>query len=568
MIWLGALLWLQSATAIEIKGRGSIPASVLNNINLHVSVFSSAENCVISNRYRKKVWAAVDTALKAKGYYKANIQSLEPGSKTDCDSWLLEVELGPALLVNSVQIALLDQTDNDPLLRQINSRFPFKTGDKFDHKLYEQWKSDTTGNALLKGYFDFKFERHEVQLRADKLSADIVLEVSIGSRYRFGELINLPDPDDRALIIALRPFQPGDEYDSVVLNQFTEQLKRSGYFTSVFVRPLVSQAIELQVPLEVVYQFKPANEFNIGGGVSSDTGPRAKFSWQRSRLNKAGHSIETELSASFIEQSLAARYRMPLQDPARNFISLQLGLKHTDDNDTQSNILTLAAKRHWITQDDDWQRIAQLRYNRETFTQANAEEQTTSLLLPGITYTRFRSQGGLTPFWGDKQFLSIEGGSKSILSDIDLLRFIAQSRWLRSFGNHQWFARAELGALSSDNFAEVPSSLRFFAGGDQSVRGFGYETLAPIDKDEQLTGGKYLYTVSVEYSYNLVPDWRLALFADAGNAGMSLFDDVATGIGAGVHWITPVGPLRVYLARGNSSLESTWRIHFSLGASL
>ena len=566
--WLGIILWFQQAVAIEIIGPETIPAPVLNNINLHVSVFSAAENCVISNRYRKRVREAVDTALKAKSYYNASIDRLEPVSTNECDKWVLDVDLGAVLLVNSVEVVLLDTPVNEALLQQVKSSFPLQSGDVFEHKRYEQWKSDVTGNLLLKGYFDFKFERQDVQLQSDKKTADVILHLVIGPRYRFGDLINLSDPDDRALITALRSFKPGDNYDSVLLNQFTQQLKRSGYFTSVFVRPLVTQAQNLHVPLEVVYQLKPAHEFNIGGGVSSDTGPRAKLSWQRARLNKAGHSIETELSASFVEQSLAARYRLPLEEPARNFVSLQLGLKRTDDNDTRSDILTLAAKRHWVTQGEGWQRIAHLRYNRERFNQADTEQLTTSLLLPGVTFTRFRSEGELDPFWGDKQLLSLEGASKAIVSDIDVLRLVAQSRWLRTFGNHQWFARAELGALSSDSFNDVPSSMRFFAGGDQSVRGFGYETLAPLDEEAQLIGGKYLYTASIEYSYRLVPDWRLALFADAGNAGMSLFDDVATGVGAGVHWVTPVGPLRVYLARGNSSLESTWRVHFSLGAPL
>lgn len=553
--------------AIEIIAKPELPAQVLSNINAHVSVFNAAEDCIISNRYRSRIREAIDIAIKAGGFYQANIIELEPVAKVDCQRWQLHAELGAPLIVENVQIRLLEGEPELPLFRQFVAAFPLKPGDKFEHRTYEQWKSDVISTTLLRGHFDFKFVRHEVLLDNSLRQARIVLHLSIGPRYRFGQLQNLLDEADRELIVALRPFEPGEPYDSQKLNLFTQQLKRSGYFSSVFVRPLVNQAVEQQVPLEVVYQFKPMHQFNVGGGVSSDTGPRVRFSWQRSRLNSAGHSIETELSASLVEQSLAANYRIPLRLPARNFISLQMGLKHTDDNDTQSDTLTLAAKRHWL-QESGWQRIAQLRFEQETFTQADADETTTRLLMPGIALSRFRSEGELDPYWGDKQLVTLEGASKALISDIDLIRTVAQSRWLRTFGAHRWFFRAEVGALNSSDFAQVPSSLRFFAGGDQSVRGFGYETLSPVDAQGQLTGGRYLYTSSLEYSFDILPQWRLALFADAGNAGDKLFQDVATGLGAGVHWVTPVGPLRVYVARGNSELESTWRLHFSLGSPL
>ena len=161
-----------------------------------------------------------------------------------------------------------------------------------------------------------------------------------------------------------------------------------------------------------------------------------------------------------------------------------------------------------------------------------------------------------------------EGTSDKLLSDIDLARVTLQSKWLRSFGQSRLIFRTELGALATDNFTQVPSSLRFFAGGDQSVRGFGYQTLAPRNSEGELIGGRYLYTGSVEYAYPFADNWRLAMFIDAGNAGDEMFDNPATGYGLGIHWSTVVGPVRVYLARGENEIENTWRMHFSLGGAL
>lgn len=559
---------IRYSNAIEVTSEQKLPDNVLSNINAHLSVFPAPEKCVLSNRYRKKVYAAITSALQSKSYYLAQIQDLQPASEQDCGRWRLTLELGPALTVRHIELNSQQVQQQTAILTDILARFPFKSGDRFDHKRYEQWKSEVTSTALLKGFFDFAFEKHEVIVDSNFIEADIRLQLRMGTRYRFGDLVTIANQNDAALIAGLNPIIKGEEYDALKLNLFSQQLKRSGYFESVFVRPLVPQSEDFQVPLEVVYEFKPLHEFNVGGGISSDTGPRVRFGWQRSRLNSAGHSIETELFASMVEQSLEANYRIPLRDPAKNFVSLQLGLKHTDDNDTQSNTLSVAAKRHWLEPDSGWQRVAQLRYDRETFRQADADEITTALLLPGYTWSRFRNKGELDPYWGDRQILSVEGASKALASDLDLVRVVAQTRWLRTYQQHRFFWRMELGALSTNNFDEVPSSLRFFAGGDQSVRGFGYQSLAPLDAEGQLLGGRYLYTSTLEYTFDVLPEWRLALFADAGNAGMSWFDNVATGVGAGVHWVTPVGPLRVYIARGNNEQESTWRLHFSLGPAL
>ncbi|WP_157884351.1 BamA/TamA family outer membrane protein, partial [Paraglaciecola hydrolytica] len=109
-------------------------------------------------------------------------------------------------------------------------------------------------------------------------------------------------------------------------------------------------------------------------------------------------------------------------------------------------------------------------------------------------------------------------------------------------------------------------------GGDQSIRGFGYKKLSPYVLDEngeqQLTGGQYLAVGSVEYSYPFAENWRAAVFVDGGTSTNKFVGNIATGIGAGVNWLSPVGPVRIYVARGNSDYEARWQIHFSMGPAL
>jgi len=101
------------------------------------------------------------------------------------------------------------------------------------------------------------------------------------------------------------------------------------------------------------------------------------------------------------------------------------------------------------------------------------------------------------------------------------------------------------------------------------VRGYGYETLAPLKDSGATEGGRYLLAGSVEYQYEFASNGRAALFVDHGNAVNDLLDPLATGVGVGVRWISPVGPLRLDLAKGlNPEFGGDWRLHFSMGPEL
>ena len=114
----------------------------------------------------------------------------------------------------------------------------------------------------------------------------------------------------------------------------------------------------------------------------------------------------------------------------------------------------------------------------------------------------------------------------------------------------------------------MPSSLRFFAGGDQSIRGFGYQTISPVDETGQLTGARYLSVGSLEYAHPVAEKWRLASFVDTGTATNDYRDPLKVGSGFGVRWISPLGPIRFDLAFGVSETKIPWRLHFGLGAEL
>jgi translocation and assembly module TamA len=421
--------------------------------------------------------------------------------------------------------------------------------------------------ALRRGYFDATYQEQQIRVDLQSNTADLELVLATGPRYQFAELIMPPDSRAKTLIKQVRPFATGDYYHSDLLAKFNQNLKLTNYFQQVVARPLVKDAQQNQLPIEIIMTNKPKDIYNLGGGASTDSGLRARAKWQRPWVNSRGHSISAELFASLPQQSLSIKYKVPLDDPLNNYLSFQAGFKAENVNDTRSETYTLGAQKHWGSSANNWKKIAFIRYEHEQFQQGLDPSQSTQLLLPGATLSRHRSRGGLDLDWGDKQQITLEAASEKLASDIDFLRLSVQSSWLRSIAKHRLLLRAEFGAIATSDFEQVPSSLRYFAGGDQSVRGFGFETLSPLE-DGQLSGGKYLSVVSAEYSYPLAQNWRLAIFTDFGNASDEPLQNLASGIGVGASWLSPIGPIRLYLAKGNSDFEQTWRLHFSMGPAL
>jgi translocation and assembly module TamA len=558
-----------TSQAITADIKGITDRKLLDNINAHIGIINVPVACQLSVDYKATVAKAVTAASQALGYYQANILNLSLPS-TDCQNLLITLSQGPRVVIQQSLVVLNAAGEkDDELLKQV-LKFPLRVGDPLEHDKYESGKRRLQSLAQQRGYFDAKFGKQQITVDAETSVAQIELELVTGERYKFGPLVIPENEKAHTLINTVTTFKTGDFYHAQKLAEFNQNLKSTGYFQQVVARPLFMEAEEYMLPIEVIMTNKPTDIFNVGGGFSTDLGPRGRFKWQRPWVNLSGHSLSSEISISAPEQRASLKYRIPLADPLNNYLSLQAGVKGENDNDTKSETVSLAVQRHWGSFESVWKKIAFIRFEQENFRQGAEPRQSTNLLLPGATLSRHRSRGGLDVNWGDNQQFTLEGASESLFSDINLLRINFQSKWLRSFAEHRLLMRAEFGAIVTNDFNQVPSSMRYFAGGDQSVRGFSYQTLSPSENNE-LSGGKYLNVASLEYSYPVSPDWRMAIFADVGNASDKPFRALATGIGFGGSWLSPVGSLRVYIARGipgNSELEKTWRLHFSMGPAL
>ena len=562
------IVWHYSSTshAVEVDIEGVEDKSLSDNITAHLAIIEPPTSCEISSSFNELLTQSIQKASQALGYYQATVEQMLLSGEP-CNELQVFIQQGSQTKIASRDISLIVDGPSDNELRQAIDTFPLAIDEPLQHNLYSSAKTALLSLSQLRGYFDAKFDTQQILVDTQANSAAINLVFNAGKRYQFGELSLPPNNRAKTLINQVLTFSQGDYYHAEKLATFNQNLKLLGYFQQVVARPTLDKATDHQIPVEVIATNKPRDIFNLGGGISTDTGPRVQFKWERPWVNLKGHSFSTEIFASALEQNIRASYRIPLENPLDNYLSFQVGFRTEDNNDTESETFTASAQRHWGEGQGSWSKIGFLRFDQESFTQGIADRESTTLFTPGFTFSRRRSRGGLDINWGDRQRVTVEGTSRSVVSDIDIFRVSAESKWIRSIKNHRFTLRAELGAIATDNFSQVPPSLRYFAGGDQSIRGFGFENLSP-EVDGELTGGRFLTVASVEYSYPIVPDWRLATFVDAGNASEDPFEDTAYSYGLGGSWLSPVGPIRLYLARGNSETESTFRLHFSMGPSL
>jgi translocation and assembly module TamA len=213
-------------------------------------------------------------------------------------------------------------------------------------------------------------------------------------------------------------------------------------------------------------------------------------------------------------------------------------------------------------------RTLSLDLSHERFDVGEGTERT-RLTLPAIAFDHKRADREVFPTRGRRLTIELRGTGEFLGSGTSFLQTVVTGRLVRSISDKsRLLARATVGATAKSEFDELPPSVRFFAGGDESVRGFSYDSLGPKDELGNVIGGSNLLVTSVEYERLLRGNFYGAVFVDAGNAFDTLDVDPAVGAGIGLKWISPVGPLRFYLAHPLNKSDRSVRVHIRLGADL
>lgn len=553
--------YLHAEMEYEIEGLSGDEES---NVEIYLALLAPPKD-VNNEAFLAEVKKSAQAALSVFGYYQPKIE-IDASNDESSQTVTLTIELGPQTYITESDIKLSGEGKNSRLFLDLLEAFSLQKGVVLKHANYESAKSSLKSLARRLGYFDAKFETSRVDVSSLTNSASVYLWFNTGPRYQFGELVSTSDLAADKFVYSLLNFKEGDPFDSRLLSEFNADLSETGYFKSITVLPEFSEKKGLQVPMHVIASMRPQDSFNAGFGYTTDEGIRGKFRWTRPWINQYGHSIEGNVIASIPEQEASLSYKIPLEDPIYNYLSLQTGYKMSNQNDTNTTQYLLGINRHWRLQ-SDWMRTLFIRYEHEQGVQGQ-QDFSSSLIIPGISFSRTRTKGGINSTWGDKVMASFEISNEWWLSSDDLIKLYGQAKILRTYAGHQFVAFAELGMIQTDSIYNVPSSMRFFTGGDQSIRGFDYESIAPEDAQGYLIGGRYLTVASIEYRFPINDSWKLALFSDVGTVTDDFSEVLSSSVGAGIVWASPVGPIRFYVAKPLTNESNSFAMHFMIGPEL
>jgi translocation and assembly module TamA len=510
--------------------------------------------------------ARIRDALQALGYYEPRIDSkLERDDA--CWHATFTVELGEPTVVRAFDVLLDGEAAGDPSFLAARDQSPLRAGAALHHGHYEELKRRWSDLALERGYADAKFTQSRIDVYPEQRVADVVLHFDSGRRYRFGDVTFEQDVLSDRLIRSYLPFHPGDAYDTQELTDLYIALADSGYFRNIEVAPAQANRDTGEIPIVIVLTGAARRLITYGVGFSTDTGPRIRFGRNNRRFNDRGHQFGVNAQLSPVVSEVTANYRFPFGDPRSEWIDFDVGVKSEDTETAESESLQFGARRV-LERPGDWTRTQMLNLLVEDFEVADQLGRS-RLLMPGINWTRIRADNNIRPARGSKLELEVRGANDVLGSDTNFLQVIAKGKWIWSPSQKaRILLRGDLGATEERSFDELPPSVRFFAGGDNSVRGYDFEALGPVDTDGEVIGGLSLAVGSVEYEHAVRERWSVAVFVDSGNAFEGSNFDTKTGAGLGARWQSPLGPIRVDLAHPFDDEDTSWRLHISLGPDL
>ena len=539
-------------------------AALRDNIRAHVG--DPGQRSVESlRRFAPHARERAREGMRALGYYQGRVTSRVLEQKQP----VLELSVTPGEPVRLRRIRIELEGEAEALEAfQLPGRLRVEPGDVLNHDHYEGIKRFFRSRAQTHGFFDAGFRKQQLVVDPEAGHADIDILYDSGARYHLGEAVF---PEDiyfeHSLLERYVRFPSGTPYHSDRLIQLNRDLRGSGYFSEVRVDADPRKASGNRIPVEVELNERLGHSIATGFGFSTDVGPRLRTTWDQHYVNPYGHSQGGEVELSRPRQNLGYFYELPLNPPMTDSLRFTGSYQVEDVEDTRSQRISTGAQ--WRSQlDSGWRQVVSLRREEDRFDVGERSDRTV-LVLPGISYNFLKRDSPVDPSSGYRLQFEASGSQRGLFSDVDILHATAEARGLVTVGEsgHRFLSRLRVGAVGTNDFDRVPPFLRFFAGGDQSVRGYGFRTLSPANEDGDRVGGRFLLSGSGEYQYPVAQNWRVAAFIDQGNAFDDPGDSLKTGAGMGIRWISPVGPIRLDIARALDPPEN-FRLHFTMGSEL
>lgn len=562
---------LRAAIDVEIDGVG---AELRDNIELRLGIVLAAEREDLDQglveALHQRADAEIRVALQPYGYYRPEIESTLQG---EAPHWRARYRIvaGPRTLLRQIDLLIDGEGADDFESEQRRIQRRLAPGTPLLHAHYEEVKALLASAAYAQGYLDARYRLSELRIHAEADAADVRLHFETGPRYYFGEVrIEQADSDSRlsdAMLARYVAIKPGDVYDPQVLLDTQFALGDLGYFQTIDPLPLRDEAgADRQIPVTIHTTPLAPRRYDFGLGYGTDTGARVSAGAEFRRLNAAGHKLKLDTRLSEIKNTARGEYRIP--QGVRPGEQIALAGELTQERYEAGDSLKYGVELSLSRTPGKWQRKLYIAFLHEE-SELGEEQQTSDLLTPGVSFNRSELDDPIYTRRGWSLFADLHGAQRGALSDTSFAQFRTQLRGAWPLSQRaRLLGRYEFGASLVADFDELPASQRFFAGGDQSVRGYRYQSLGPQDADGNVIGGRYLTAASGELEARVVGNWGAAAFYDIGGAGDSPGPKLFQGIGLGLRYRAPVGSIQVDVAHPLDDPDGGVRLHLGVRVGL
>jgi translocation and assembly module TamA len=510
---------------------------------------------------------AIDEAREAaatEGYFSAQV-SIEVDRATKPADVTVHVAPGPASRVGKVDIDVTGPARDEPAgtqaIADVREGWRLPLGTIFRQAAWDEAKTRAVATLAARRYAAARLTQSRADVDPAAQSAALSVTLDSGPPFHVGAIeVTGVRRYSADLVRNYSTLHRGDPYSLEELDQYVRRLTATGYFASVHAAIDSDPAHAADAPVTVAVIEAPPKRLELGVGFSTDTRVRFNLSYRDVDFAARALQLATELR---LEQKLQSGSVTLTTPPAANGWSQSgnASIERTDLAGLVSETATLGYRRTSLDERNQWQYGPALYF--DTQRPQGAPRTSAHALYVDVQRAWRRMDDLVSPTRGTMTLVELGAGVPGASTE-GFVRGIARFQgWRPLPGDNGLIGRLEAGAVLAKNREGVPGALLFRTGGDQSVRGYAYQSLGLREGDATLPA-RYYTLASLEAVHWFNDYLGGAVFVDAGDA----FDEIdamriAVGVGAGARVRTPIGPLRLDLAYGERTRAV--RVHFSAG---
>lgn len=543
---------------IEISG---IQGDMYKNAQARLKLEEDKSNVLVSvadmDAFLKGAPDIIHKSLEPYGYFNA---SVTPAKIKRDDAIMIasfNVNMGQPLKLSSVKVKILGSGESDPALRKLTQQFPIKTGMIFQSEQYENAKDNLFQTANDQGYIKSYFEKSEVRVDLKRNQADVDIILQTLDKYYFGDVSYDSSPFAPSFLKRFHTFKNDAHFSSKKLYKFQQNLSNSGYFQQVDATPDFEHIENYRIPIHVALTAPKSQRYDFGLGYGTFTGPRLSAGVNFRRVTDTGQHFNAELKISSVLTGLAAKYFIPGNNPLNDTYVIGASYQKFSPKNGQSYSKNISAG--YLNKSGHWHKNLTLNYLSERYAIQDEASKSSELLYPSLNLSYVKADDLTNPHSGMSLNLTLQGASKNLLSSTNFLQGEIKGKYIFSPFNEDGriILRSDLGYTLVNNIDQLPLTLRYFAGGITSIRGYPDSSIGP---------GKYLAVASAEYQHRLWDNWYGAVFYDTGTASDHYGNPpLSVGDGVGIVYQSLVGPVKLYVSRAENKRGKPFSVEFNIG---